>query len=239
VFGMTTLRDHAGVEHLGGCYSKIQGQLDAYEVGLTVWNDSRLAFERSQVLWSKAGKGPKPKHYPDGQAVHWRDPAGAEWVLFGNPYPFLRCPATFEAWQDPTTYQMLELPGAVPAASGGTVSPHTGCIGYSPWRKRWVAIFMQRGGSPSAFGELWYNEADQPTGPWGPAVKVVTHDHYTFYNPRLHPEFTPAGKPYLYFEGSYNTFFTDHQAPTPRYDYNQILYRLDLDDPALAAAQKP
>lgn len=24
--------------------------------------------------------------------------------------------------------------------------------------------------------------------------------------------------------------------PTPRYDYNQILYRLDLDDPRLAPA---
>jgi hypothetical protein len=66
---------------------------------------------------------------------------------------------------------------------------------------------------------------------------VLSHDHYTFYKPRLHPEFTQAGKPYIYFEGSYNTLFTDHQAPTPRYDYNQILYRLDLDDPQLAPAQ--
>ena len=25
------------------------------------------------------------------------------------------------------------------------------------------------------------------------AVKVLSHDNYTFYNPRLHLEFTPAG----------------------------------------------
>jgi hypothetical protein len=31
--------------------------------------------------------------------------------------------------------------------------------------------------------------------------------------------------------------FADHPAPTPRYDYNQILYRLDLDNPGLQPAQ--
>jgi hypothetical protein len=31
--------------------------------------------------------------------------------------------------------------------------------------------------------------------------------------------------------------FADKPEPTPRYDYNQILYRLDLDDPKLKGAQ--
>ena len=43
----------------------------------------------------------------------------------------------------------------------------------------------------------------------------------------------------LFFEGTYTKEFARHAAPTPRYDYNQILYRLDLDDPGLAAATKP
>ena len=30
--------------------------------------------------------------------------------------------------------------------------------------------------------------------------------------------------------------FANKPEPTPRYDYNQILYRLDLDDPALEPA---
>ena len=101
---------------------------------------------------------------------------------------------------------------------------------------RWVAIFMQRFGKPSAFGELWYAEADSPTGPWGPAVKILSHDNYTFYNPRIHWESIDAKSPVLLFEGTYTQQFADHPTPTPRYDYNQILYRLDLDDPDLRPA---
>ncbi len=98
-----------------------------------------------------------------------------------------------------------------------------------------MTVFVQRGGEPSHLGELWYAEAEGPTGPWGQAVKVATHRNYTFYNPRLHPEFTPADSPILLFEATYSKFFTDHAEATPRFDYNQVLYRLDLDK--LAAAR--
>ena len=98
---------------------------------------------------------------------------------------------------------------------------------------------MQAGGKPAAFGELWYAEAESPFGPWGKAVKVLSHENYTFYNPRLQPELTPAGSPILLFEGTYTQQFANRPTPTPRYDYNQILYRLDLDDPALKPAQAP
>jgi hypothetical protein len=66
---------------------------------------------------------------------------------------------------------------------------------------------------------------------------VLSHDNYTFYNVRLHPELVDGDSPILLFEGTYTTLFADKPAPTPRYDYNQILYRLDLDDAALAPAQ--
>ena len=69
-------------------------------------------------------------------------------------------------------------------------------------------------------------------------MKILSHDNYTFYNPRLHPELSPAGSPILIFEGTYSAAFADRPPPTPRYDYNQMLYRLDLDDPRLAEAQK-
>lgn len=71
----------------------------------------------------------------------------------------------------------------------------------------------------------------------GKAVKVLSHENYTFYNPRLHPEFTSAESPILICEGTYAAAFSDNKQPTPRYDYNQVLYRLDLDDPALRPAQ--
>ena len=96
---------------------------------------------------------------------------------------------------------------------------------------------MQAFGKPSAFGELWYAEAEAPAGPWGATVKILSHENYTFYNPRIHPEFTGADSPILIFEGTYTQQFANTPAPTPRYDYNQILYRLDLDDPALKPAR--
>jgi hypothetical protein len=109
---------------------------------------------------------------------------------------------------------------------------------WNPFRKRWVTVFMQAYGKPSGFGELWYAEADSPTGPWGKAVKVLSHENYTFYNPRLHPEFTSPSSPILLFEGTYTAEFANHASPTPRYNYNQVLYRLDLDDPMLAPAKE-
>jgi hypothetical protein len=61
------------------------------------------------------------------------------------------------------------------------------------------------------------------------------HNKYTFYNPKQHPYFDQEGGRVLYFEGTYaNTFSGSSKNPTPRYDYNQIMYRLNLDDPRLA-----
>ncbi|HUS34997.1 MAG TPA: hypothetical protein VM680_06560, partial [Verrucomicrobiae bacterium] len=120
---------------------------------------------------------------------------------------------------------------------GANVKLHSGSIAWNQFRKRWVTVFMEHFGKPSVFGEIWYAEADHPTGPWGPAIKVLSHDNYSFYNPRLHPEFTPADSPILIFEGTYTKDFADRPHPTPRYEYNQVMYRLDLDDRKLRPAQ--
>ena len=43
----------------------------------------------------------------------------------------------------------------------------------------------------------------------------------------------------IYFEGTYATTFSRPDADaTPRYDYNQVMYRLDLSDPRLALPQR-
>lgn len=240
VSAYTSLPDKNGVPHLIGTYVKIKAPMEAYECGLCVWNDETTVFELQRVLWTKSEKEPKQPPVPDGHPALWKDEQGREWVLFGNPFPTLRCPATFEAWQDSSTWEVLKPQATVTSAiDGKTVKPHSGSIAWNPWRKRWVTVFMEAFGKPSAFGELWYAEAKQPTGPWGKAVKVLTHNNYTFYNPRLHPEFTPANSPILLFEGTYTAEFADRPQHTPRYDYNQILYRLDLDNPALGGAQGP
>ena len=59
-------------------------------------------------------------------------------------------------------------------ADGKAVKPHSGSIAWNAFRKRWVTVFLEHFGKPSVFGELWYAEADAPTGPWGKAVKVVS-----------------------------------------------------------------
>jgi len=218
---------------------KIKPPLEAYEWGLCVWNDEKSNFEPLRVVWAKSDASPKPPQVPEGHVAFWKDEHDRKWALFGNPFPILRCPATFEAWQDASTWERLIPQETVVAANDhSAIKPHSGSIAWNPWRKRWVTVFMQSFGKPSAFGELWYAEADAPSGPWGPTVKVLSHENYTFYNPRLHPEFTAADSSVLLFEGTYTMQFADKPAPTPRYDYNQILYRLDLDDPALAPAHK-
>src|SRR6185437_11783093 len=79
-------------------------------------------------------------------------------------------------------------------------------------------------------GEVWYAEADSPLGPWVYARKIVTHDKYSFYNPKQHPMFDKENGRIIYFEGTYTTTFSGNNNPTPRYDYNQVMYRLDLSD---------
>lgn len=238
VTGYLSLTDTNGKPHLAGSYLKVKPPMEGYEWGLCVWSEATSSFERLRVLWTKSDATLKPSPVPEGHPVLWKDAAGRDWVLFGNPLPTLRCRATFEAWQDSATWEVLKPQETLAsAADGKSVKPHSGSLAWNPWRRRWVTIFMQAFGQPSAFGELWYAEADAPTGPWGRAVKILSHENYTFYNPRLHPEFTVGDSPILIFEGTYTQQFADKPQPTPRYDYNQILYRLDLDDPALKPAQ--
>lgn len=239
VSGYVSLLDRNGKAHLVGSYLKVNPPMEGYEWGLCVWNDKTESFELLKKLWTKSESSPKAPPMADGHPVFWKDAAGKEWVLFGNPFPTLRCPANFESWQDTNSWEVLKPQESLkPADDSKPVKPHSGSIAWNPFRKRWVTVFMQALGKPSTFGELWYAEADAPTGPWGTAVKILSHENYTFYNPRLHPEFTSKNSPILIFEGTFTQQFADQPHPTPRYDYNQILYRLDLDDPKLALTHR-
>ncbi len=238
--GYVSLPTREGESRLVATYVKIKPPLEAYEAGLCVWNDENERFEHLKTVWTKTEATPKHPPLPQGHPVIVDGEDVRKWALFGDPLPKLRCPATFEAWQDSATWEELTPQKSLVAApDGSSVKPHTGSIAWNSFRRRWVTVFMQAFGKPSAFGELWYAEADAPTGPWGTAVKVLSHKNYTFYNPRLHPEFTPDDSPVLLFEGTYTQTFADRPEATPRYDYNQILYRLDLDDAKLAPAQEP
>jgi hypothetical protein len=114
------------------------------------------------------------------------------------------------------------------------VMSHGGSVFWNAHRHRWIMITTQAFGSPSFLGEVWFAEADTPVGPWTYARKVATHNHYTYYNPTQHPFFDQDGGRLIYFEGTYVDTFSDVKDITPRYNYNQLMYRVDLNDPRLA-----
>ncbi|MBM3878751.1 MAG: DUF4185 domain-containing protein [Verrucomicrobia bacterium] len=120
--------------------------------------------------------------------------------------------------------------------SGQPVVLHRGTVRWNEYRRAWVLIGTQGGGS-SYLGEVWYAEAPDPTGPWRRAKKIVTHDRYSFYNPVHHSFFDQDQGRLIYFEGTYANTFSGNPDATPRYDYNQIMYRLDLSDARLRPAQ--
>ena len=88
------------------------------------------------------------------------------------------------------------------------------------------------------FGEIYYAEADRPEGPYTEAVQIIDHDQYNFYNVATHAFFNQDGGRIIFLEGTYTDSFTNAPMKTPRYDYNQVMYRLDLNDPRLQAARQ-
>ena len=133
-------------------------------------------------------------------------------------------------------YQMQD------AGNGSLLHVVQGSVVWNPYLKKWTMLFGQQGGD-SNLGEIWFATANAPEGPWRAAKKVATHamkkDNNDFYNPVQHPEFMQENGKLVYFEGTFVTTFSGNPAPTPRYDYNQILYRLDVSDPNLNLPDPP
>ncbi len=229
---LATVKDGAGKEHLVATYLKIKGPLKVQERGMCEWDDAEQVFH--EIF--KFPKDPKP--VPEGHAFRHSDASGA-WLYFGEATPNLRMPDRYEAWRDPQSYESVAADVQFRDANSNVkVSPHHGHVAWSPARKKWISVFCEDGGASSYLGETWYAEADRPEGPWRKAVKIITHDRYSFYNPTQHPYFAdPAGR-YLYLEGTYTVSFSGNDRPTPLYEYNQIMYRLDLQDPRLRPAQE-
>lgn len=103
----------------------------------------------------------------------------------------------------------------------------SGSVAWNDYRRKWIMIAVQSWGS-SMLGEIWFAESDSLEGPWESPTKIVTHNDYSFYNPRHHSYFDKDGGRVIYFEGTYTKMFSGTKTGTPRYDYNQIMYRLDL-----------
>jgi hypothetical protein len=131
--------------------------------------------------------------------------------------------------------------------TGDTIAPHNGSVSWNAYRNRWIMIRSRIRDPDSFLGEVYYFEADTPLGPWAYGQRIITHtrsapvdwakperETYTFYNPVQHPELDREGGREVFIEGTLaTTFAAPPTPPMPGYEYNQMMYRLDLANPHL------
>jgi hypothetical protein len=105
-------------------------------------------------------------------------------------------------------------------------------------------------GSPSLYGELWYCESPEITGPWTTCDRIVTHDvtGASCYNPMQLPWLDERGGAVVHLACTWTTMAsgkgpgqTDRACAfdeyggqgcgvaVPRYEYNNLVFRLDVD----------
>ncbi len=127
-----------------------------------------------------------------------------------------------------------ELPvDFVNVENGKGIKKGPGSIAWNPYLGKWTEIFQELDGATAA-GEIWFATANAPEGPWRFARKVATHfmagNSNDFYNPVQHPELAREGGRVIYFEGTFVNTFSGNPHPTGYYDYNNLMYRVDLGD---------
>ncbi len=267
LFGMHTVMDAANKEHLMAHYSRWRDLGKRLEHGLAELNESSGRFQRTTVLgdefdWQHPQGNAVRVKGADGDWIYFSTPfcrtrvkANYDSVQNTSAYESLAWSAEHGdyVWQHalpPTTqkdegYLIAEkkMPEekarmqVVDAQTGKPVHLHAGSVHWNKHRERWVMIAVQAGGDVSYLGEVWYAEAKQIEGPWRKAVKIAKHPKYSFYNPSHHAFFDQQDGRMIYFQGTYAETFSGNPIATPRYDYNQVMYRLDLDDERLKAAR--
>ena len=221
--GLTVLRDASGRERLLAAFAKVRPPLTVYRRGICAWNDEKSEFELLTEY------EPDQPLMPFGHPVLRRSPADgdAEYVYFGDPFPFVRVRATVDDFQHLERYEgyvrgtwqrgakvnpLADLVVLRDVVTKKSVKAHRGTVQWNAFRQKWIAIFVEQGGS-SPLGEVWYAESAAPEGPWTDCVKIVTHDRYSFYNPKQHPYFDQEGGRVIYFEGTYTHTFSGNPQP--------------------------
>jgi len=136
-----------------------------------------------------------------------------------------------------------ELPTQlVNAEDGKPLRKGAGSIAWNPYLSRWTQIVEELMGD-SVVGEIWFATASAPEGPWRAARKVATHamakNSNDFYNPIQHEDLARDGGRLVYFEGTFVNTFSGNPHSTPYYNYNNLMYRLDLSDPRLRLPDPP
>jgi len=231
--GIMTVSDENGKEKLVARYDRRKGLAERYEQGLMVYNDEKEVFEKAVAL-----KMDEPL-FPD--AVPTKVKVGEEnYYYFPAPFtvPLVRVKARLKDVLDVRSYEGFVdgswKAGARPRRPKSQIDIETGeaieasgTVSWNEYRRRWIMIAWR------LVDSTYYFEADTPVGPWVYGRRIVKYDHYTMYNVAHHPFFDQENGRVIYFEGTYTREFSDAPAATPRYNYNQLMYRLDLADPRL------
>lgn len=260
--GLFTVKDDSGRERLVATYTRQPGVAPPTERGIAVFDDAAGRFQvLAQLPLRRGHKSSHPFQVTENGVAYWylfpHQRVRDNWQALTDPrsyesYTCLEPGAKFDAanprlehkpdgsplwaWKPDTDRieaseerrliargllrkedALFDLPdGATPS-----------CVTWNAYRKKWILLSEH-------VGSVYFSEADAPIGPWNRAVKIVAHNNYNFYNVVQHPFFDRDGGRIVYFEGTYTAAFSPAKEQTPRYDYNQILYRLHLDDPRLA-----
>jgi hypothetical protein len=212
--GLMTVRDATGRDRLVATYTRVKDLSTMAERGVAAFDDTANEF---RVLAQFEGKRGHRSSHP----VRIVENGKAWWYL----YPTYRVADDWNAIQREDSYEAWVCEGSTcnwKAGARFVPAGDVGSIAWNAYRKKWVSI-------SGAGGDVYYAEAERPVGPWTCRTKVVTHDHYNFYNPVHHGFFDRDGGRIIYFEGTYTKAFVNGGIPTPLYDYNQILCKLSLD----------
>lgn len=268
IFGVCVVNDRSGAEKMIGHYSRRKGLADELEHGIAVFDDETSTFKILKQLpleekW-RFPIGHPIVHEADGK--RWlmfgdafpniRVPADLESILDPKQYEafsYSGTPATW-AWRKDVPPTDSKIEGGLlkskkikpettyfsPSETGGEtrITLHTGSVRWNEYRKKWIFLGNRFGAPNSFLGEVWYSEADLPNGPFNKAVRVAVHDKQTFYNVAHFPILDRDGGKTIHFEGTYTNEFSGNPEKTARYNYNQILYRLDLSDERVKTMSK-
>jgi len=251
--GLMLVRDPSGRERLVATYTRQQGLTAPEERGVAVFDDAAQVFRvLAQLPPARGHRSSHPVRVTDSGRAYWylyptyRVPDDWSAIQDAGAYESYTCEKAGDAlrcgWKPNTPFRdgpqerrMVER-GLLPAEAalfpfidvetGRPGNFSIGSVAWNAYRQKWIMI-------AGAMGDVYYSEADAPQGPWRCARRVVQHDRYNFYNVVHHPFFDKDGGRVIYFEGTYTTAFVSGAQPTPLYDYNQIMYRLSLDDARL------
>jgi len=258
--GLFTVRDDSGRERLVATYTRQPGLAPATERGIAVFDDAAGRFRvRAQFPVRRGHTSSHPFLVTENGASYWYLFANRrvrnDWQAIADAkayesYTCLETGASFDeknprlerradgslvwGWKPDTDRvdageeRLLIARGLMKKdeALFALLDANPGSIAWNAWRRKFIMLAEK-------IGAVYYAEADRPIGPWRGARLIVSHNDYNFYNVVQHPFFDQEGGRVIYFEGTYTASFSNAKEQTPRYDYNQIMYRLRLDDPRL------